>query len=222
MRTDERRAAIFDMDGVLVDSEPYHRVAWHRLCREEGVILTLDQVAERTLGRPVRESLPALLGRAVDADDIERLTQRKAAFYEEASGGMVREVRGAIRFVRSLAGLSVPCALATSALPERVGPVLDALRLAAAFRVRVTGHEVRRGKPDPEVYLMAAAQLDIAPDACVVFEDAPVGVVAARLAGMSVVGVATSCSVDQLQAAGAQLVVPNFAALTWGALAGLG
>ena len=96
---DERRAAIFDMDGVLVDSEPYHHVAWHRLCREEGVILTLAQVAERTLGRPVRESLPALLGRPVDTDETERLIDRKAKLYEEASGGTVREVRGAITFV---------------------------------------------------------------------------------------------------------------------------
>jgi beta-phosphoglucomutase len=69
------------MDGVLIDSEPYHRAAWHRLCHEEGVYLTLAQVAERTLGRPVRDSLPALLGRPVDMDEIERLTQRKAALY---------------------------------------------------------------------------------------------------------------------------------------------
>jgi beta-phosphoglucomutase-like phosphatase (HAD superfamily) len=71
-------AAIFDMDSVLVDSEPYHRAAWHRLCREEGVMLTLAQVAERTLGRPVRESLPTLLGRPVDTDETERLIRRKA------------------------------------------------------------------------------------------------------------------------------------------------
>jgi beta-phosphoglucomutase len=218
---DERRAAIFDMDGVLVDSEPYHRVAWQRLCREEGVILTLAQVAERTLGRPVRESLPPLLGRPVDAAEIERLTRRKAGFYEEASGGTVREVPGAITFVRTLGVLGVRCALATSALPARVGPVLDALRLVDEFPVRVTGQEVQRGKPDPEVYLTAAARLGVAPGACVVFEDAPVGVVAARLAGMSVVGVATSCRVDELQAAGAQVVVLDFSGVTWAELAGL-
>ena len=218
---DERGAAIFDMDGVLVDSEPYHHAAWHRVCLEEGVILTLAQVTERTLGRPVRESLPTLLGRPLDPDEIERLTHRKAAFYEEASGGTVREVHGAVAFVRSLAGLGVRCALATSALPYRVIPVLDALQLADQFQVRVTGHEVQRGKPDPEVYLTAASRLGIAPDACVVFEDAPVGIHAARLAGMSVVGVATSCRMDELQEAGAQLVVPDFAGLTWGELAAL-
>ena len=101
-------------------------------------------------------------------------------------------------------------------------PVLDALQLADQLQVRVTGHEVQRGKPDPEVYLTAAARLGITPGACVVFEDAPVGILAARRAGMSVVGVATSCGRTALHAAGAQLVVPDFAGLTWGALAGLG
>jgi hypothetical protein len=122
-------ACIFDMDGVLVDSEPHHHAAWHRICLEEGAILTLAQVAERTLGRPVRESLPTLLGRPLDPDEIERLTRRKAAFYEEASGGRVREVHGAAAFVRSLTTLGVPCALATSALPYRVVPVLDTVEL---------------------------------------------------------------------------------------------
>jgi len=114
------RAAIFDMDGVLIDSEPHHHAAWRRICLEAGIDLTLAEVAERTLGRPVRESLPALLGRPVAADELARLTRRKAAFYEEASGGIVREVPGAVAFVRGLAGLGVRCALATSAMPERV------------------------------------------------------------------------------------------------------
>jgi len=210
-----RRAAIFDMDGVLIDTEAYHHAAWHRLCREEGVILTVAQVAERTLGRPVRESLPTLLGRPVDPSEIDRLTQRKTVFYEEESGGVVREVRGAVRFVRDLTGRGVRCAVATSARLQRVAPILESLQLADQFEVLVTGDDVRRGKPDPEVYLTAAARLDVAPDACVVFEDAPVGVQAARVAGMSVVGVASSCSPEALRTAGAQLVVPDFLRLFW-------
>jgi HAD superfamily hydrolase (TIGR01509 family) len=218
----EPRAAVFDMDGVLVDSEPYHNEAWRRLCQEQGVILAPSEVAERTLGRPVRESLPDLLGRPVDPAEIERLTCRKAALYEQASGGIVREVPGVVTFVRSLADLGVRRALATSAMPERVEPILGALRLDDQFQVRVTGHDVRRGKPDPEVYLTTAARLGIGPGACVAFEDAPVGVVAARLAGMTVVGVATSCRADALQVAGAHAVVPDFSGVTWREFATLG
>jgi beta-phosphoglucomutase len=219
---DRLPAAHYDMDGLLVDSEAHHHVAWRRICLEEGVGLTLAQVAERTLGRPVRESLPTLLGRPLGPDEIERLTLRKAAFYEEASGGVVREVGGATRFVRELSRLGVRCALATSALPRRVEPILDALRLADRFQVKVTGQDVQRGKPDPEVYLTVAARLGVRPDACVVFEDAPVGIVAARRAGMSVVGLATSQDADALYAAGARAVIPDFSGLTWEEVAARG
>jgi HAD superfamily hydrolase (TIGR01509 family) len=210
-----RHAAIFDMDGVLVDSEPHHHAAWHRLCLEEGVTLTVAEVAERTLGRPVRESLPTLLGRAIDTVEHERLVRRKAVIYQQISGGAVCEVRGAVSFVRSLADLGIRCGLATSAMPERVEPILEALDLVEHFRVQVTGRDVRRGKPDPEVYLTTAARLGMAPGACVVFEDAPVGIEAARRAGMRVVGVATTCHAETLQAAGAQVVVLDFARLAW-------
>jgi beta-phosphoglucomutase len=96
-----------------------------------------------------------------------------------------------------------------------VEPILVALDLAEHFCVQVTGRDVRRGKPDPEVYLTTAARLGMAPGACVVFEDAPVGIEAARRAGMRVVGVATTCHAGTLQAAGARVVVPDFAGLAW-------
>ena len=215
VRRDEPRAAIFDMDGVLIDSEPHHHAAWHRLCLEQGVTLTVTEVAERTLGRTVREALPNLLGRPLDADEHERLVRRKAVIYDEVSGGAVREVRGAVALVRSLADQGIRCGLATSAMPERVGPILGALRLAAYFQAQVTGRDVLQGKPDPEVFLAAAAGLRVAPEACLVFEDAPVGIVAARRAGMRVVGVATTCPVEALRAAGARMVVPDFTGLAW-------
>lgn len=209
------RAAVFDLDGVLVDSERHHGTAWRRLCLEEGVSLTEAEVVRRTLGRPVRESLPELLGRPIAADEARRLIGRKAALYEEASAGRVAAVRGVVAFVRALGAAGVPRGLATSALPERVVATLMALGLTDAFPVRVTGLDVRLGKPDPEVYLTTAAALGLEPAACVAFEDSPVGAVAARRAGMRVVGVATTCSEDELRAAGARLVIPDFVGATW-------
>lgn len=214
-------AAIFDLDGVLVDSERHHGTAWRRLCLEEGVALTGAEVLRRTLGRPVRESLPELLGRPIGMDEAQRLISRKAVLYEEACAGRVTAVHGAVDFVRALSAAGVPRGLATSALPERVTATLVALGLVDAFPVCVTGHDVRLGKPDPEVYLTAAAGFGLEPGACVVFEDSPVGVVAARRAGMRVVGVATTCSGDELRAAGAGLVIPDFAGRRWEDLAAL-
>jgi beta-phosphoglucomutase-like phosphatase (HAD superfamily) len=102
------RAAVFDMDGVLVDSERHHRAAWCRLCLEEGVMLTEDEVSERTLGRPVRESLPVLMGRSLGPDEASRFMRRKAALYEEVSQGKVSGVPGVVRFVHALGAAGVP------------------------------------------------------------------------------------------------------------------
>src|SRR5262249_43268797 len=99
---------------------------------------------------------------------------------------------------------------------------LAALGLTEHFEVQVTGRDVRRGKPDPEVYLKTAARLHVVPGACVVFEDAPVGILAACLVGMPVVGLATTCPAEALQAAGAQIVVRDFVRLTWRDITSIG
>jgi HAD superfamily hydrolase (TIGR01509 family) len=129
-------------------------------------------------------------------------------------------VRGVVEFVRALASSGVPRALATSAVADSAARILAGIGLAAAFPVQVTAGEVRRGKPDPEVYLTAAAHLGVPPAVCVVFEDAVVGVEAARRAGMAVVGLTTAHAAAELRAAGAHWTAPDFTHLAWAALAG--
>jgi beta-phosphoglucomutase-like phosphatase (HAD superfamily) len=97
--------------------------------------------------------------------------------------------------------------------------ILEGLGLATAFPVRVTAGQVRRGKPDPEVYLTAAAELGVPPAVCIVFEDAVVGVEAARRAGMTVVGLTTAHTAAELRAAGATWTAPDFTELAWVSLA---
>ena len=126
---------------------------------------------------------------------------------------------GVVEFVRALAVAGVPRALATSAVADSAARILEGLGLAGAFTVQVTAGHVRRGKPDPEVYLTAAARLGVLPAACVVFEDAVVGVEAARRAGMAVVGLTTAHADAELREAGAAWTAPDFTGLVWAALA---
>ena len=123
--------------------------------------------------------------------------------------------------MRQLTAGQIPCAIATSAIPENVSPVLTTLGLADVFPVRVTAADIRRGKPDPEVYATAAARLGVSAAACVVFEDAVTGVEAARRAGMAVIGVTTAHPAGELLEAGAARAVPDFRGLTWGDVARL-
>jgi beta-phosphoglucomutase len=154
----------------------------------------------------------------VPSGEALRLAQRKTALYPELADGHAPPVPGVVEFVRGLAAADVPRALATSAVAESAARILEGLGLAAAFPVQVTAGQVRRGKPDPEVYLTAAARLGVPPGACVVFEDAVVGVEAGRRAGMAVVGLTTAHAADELREAGATWTAPDFTGLAWAAL----
>ena len=214
-----RQAAVFDMDGVLVNNARFHREAWRRLADEEGFALTDPEFWRQAIGRPVEEAVPRILGRPVPPAEAVRLARRKTALYHELADGRAAPVPGVVEFVRALAVADVPRALATSAVADSAARILEGLGLAAAFPIRVTAGQVRRGKPDPEVYLTAAAHLGVAPAACVVFEDAVVGVEAARRAGMAVVGLTTAHVDAELRAAGATWTAPDFTHLAWTALA---
>jgi beta-phosphoglucomutase len=214
-----RRAAVFDMDGVLVDNKQFHREAWRRLAREEGFVLADPEFWRHAIGRPVEEAVPRVLGRPVSPEEATRLAARKTALYHELADGQAAPVPGVIDFVRALAADGVPRALATSAVAASAARILATLGLETAFSVQVTAGHVRRGKPDPEVYLAAAARLGVPPAACVVFEDAVVGVEAARRAGMAVVGLTTAHADAELRDAGATWTAPDFTRLTWSVLA---
>ena len=212
------RAAVFDMDGVLVNNSRFHRETWRCLSREEGFALTDPEFWRQAIGRPVEEAVPRILGRPVPPEEAVRLARRKTALYHELADGHAAPVPGVVEFVRELAAAGVPRALATSAVADSAARILEGLGLAAVFPVQVTAGQVRRGKPDPEVYL-TAARLGVPPAACVVFEDAVVGVEEARRAGMAVVGLTTAHAEAELRDAGATWTAPDFTGLAWAALA---
>jgi beta-phosphoglucomutase family hydrolase len=213
-----RRAALFDMDGVLVNNALFHREAWRQLAREEGFALTDPEFWRHAIGRPVEEAVPRVFGRSMSPAEAARLARRKTALYHGLADGQAAPVPGVVDFVRALLTAGVPRALATSAVADSAARILDGLGLADAFPVRVTAGQVQRGKPDPEVYLTAAAALGVPPAACVVFEDAVVGVEAARRAGMTVVGLTTAHVDTELRAAGAAWTAPDFTHLAWTSL----
>jgi HAD superfamily hydrolase (TIGR01509 family) len=210
---------VFDMDGVLVDNTRFHREAWRRLAREEGFALVDPEFWRQTIGRPVEEAVPRILGRPVPPAEAARLAARKTALYHELADGHAAPVAGVVEFIRALAAADVPRALATSAVADSAARILATLGLAAAFPVEITAGQVRRGKPDPEVYLTAATRLGVPPAVCVVFVDAVVGVEAARRAGMAVVGLTTAHGEAELRRAGANWTAPDFTGLRWAALA---
>jgi len=211
-------AAIFDMDGVLIDSGAHHRRAWRALLAELGAEPADPEHWRLTIGRPSEEAIPLLLGRRVSGAEARRLARRKRDLYQEQAQAGLEPVPGVPAFLESLARLDVPRAVGTSASRWDAERLLDDLGLLRHFDVVVTSDDVMLGKPDPEVWTQAARRLRIAPSHCVIFEDAVVGIQAARSAGMRAIGVTTAHPERELLAAGAERTIPDFQDLRWNSL----
>jgi HAD superfamily hydrolase (TIGR01509 family) len=208
------RAVIFDMDGVLIDSGVHHRDAWRQLLDDLGVAVAPD-FWRLTIGRPAEEAVVLLLDREVGAGEAAELARRKRAHYTRLAVRGTLPIPGAPAFVAALARQGVPRAVATSATRRDVEAMLAEVGVRHHFEVIVTADDVRRGKPDPEVYVRAAEGLGLPPGGCLVFEDSVVGVRAASGAGMRVIGVATAHSEAELREAGAERAIADFEGLTW-------
>jgi len=206
-------AVVFDMDGVLVDSGAHHRDAWLAMCRDCG-LTPPPEFWRLTIGRPAEEAVALLVG-DIDHAQARRLADLKREHYARLARRGLMAVSGAGAFVETLARAGVPRAVATSASRQDLERVLDALGLRRRIDVAVTADDVRWGKPHPEVYLKAAEGLGVEAAACVAFEDAIVGVHAARAAGMRVIGVTTAHTADELLGAGAERAVPHFETVRW-------
>jgi beta-phosphoglucomutase len=186
-------ALIFDMDGVIVDSTLPHTQAWKLYLERNGV--PADGIEHRMLGRRNDDIVRDFFaGRMLTENEVLRHGAQKEALYREliAPDFASRLVPGIAQFLERHKNL--PIGLATNAEPANVTFVLDAAGIRSFFQAIVDGHDVERPKPFPDVYLKAAQLLNVAPENCIVFEDSPTGVEAARAAEMRVVGLATTFS----------------------------
>jgi HAD superfamily hydrolase (TIGR01509 family) len=201
------RAAIFDFDGVLADSEPLHFAALRDTLAEDDVAISRDEYYRLYLAYDDRGALRLALeqhGVPFDGARIDRLAKRKQEVFD-ALLPRVPFFPGAKALVRRLAE-EVPVAIASGALREEIEAILAAGGLRDAFRAIVGANDVSQPKPHPEPYLKAAAQLaplapGLRPEDCVVFEDSMPGIAAARAAGMKVVAVTNSYPAAKLTAA---------------------
>jgi beta-phosphoglucomutase len=184
-------AVIFDMDGVLVDSFQAHLQAWKSMARDEG--LPFDPARfTANFGRTSRELIAALWpDRSYTDAQHEDLADRREAAYRRIVQANFPEMPGARELIHSLHRDGFALALGSSGPVENADLVLEKLGVRNLFRAVVTGKDVRRGKPDPEVFLTAAARLGIAPRSCAVIEDAPPGIAAANASGMLSIGLSS-------------------------------
>jgi beta-phosphoglucomutase len=184
-------AVIFDMDGVLVDTYQAHYRSWVAMAEREGFTFTEAQFAP-TFGRTSREIIGHFWGSELSDHRIAEMDSAKEAAFREIIDNDFPAMPGARKLIDSLADEGFALAVGSSGPPENVAMVLERLGVRERFQAVVTGMDVTRGKPDPQVFLLAAERLDVSPALCVVVEDAPAGVAAARAAGMKSVGLVST------------------------------
>jgi HAD superfamily hydrolase (TIGR01509 family) len=198
-------AVVFDMDGVLIDSEPLHYAVLTDLLAGAGVQFSRAE-NEEFLGTTTEQTLATLIAR-------HHLPNTYAHYAQQYDAGVLRILAkphapqpGVAALIARIRGLDLRVGLASSSRRGWIDATLRSLNLSDAFDAIVSGDDVAHGKPDPEIYLLAATRLGVAPERCVAIEDAPNGVTSARAAGMQVIGVRTPYTVH-LALDGAHLVV---------------
>jgi beta-phosphoglucomutase family hydrolase len=190
---------IFDWDGVIIDSSAAHERSWEVLAAAEGLPLPADHF-KKGFGMKNERIIPEILNWSQDPDTINRLGLEKERLYREVLKQTgIQALPGVEVFLARLEAEGVPYAVGSSTSRENIDTVLGLLGWGSRFTRIVSAADVSRGKPDPEVFLKAAALLGVAPERCVVFEDAFVGLVAARAGKMKAIAVATTHSPEKLR-----------------------
>jgi beta-phosphoglucomutase len=211
--TNSEIAVIFDMDGVLVDTFEAHFESWNVVARQERTEMTRQQFA-KTFGRTSREIIACLWPeKADDPVAVRDFDDRKEGAFRQIVAQKFPPMPGVGELLTSLASHGILMAVGSSGPSANVALVVEKLGAAELFGALITGDDVARGKPDPQVFLLAAERLGVPAERCIVVEDAQAGVEAARAAGMRCVGFA-STGRTRAELAGADLVVDSLTELT--------
>lgn len=213
MQTRHSYGVIFDMDGVLVLSEEAHWLSWREAAAKRGVTLAYETFLS-CFGRVNADCVRIMIGEDVTPEESARIAEEKEAAMREIIRGRVPLAPSTGELLGALARDGARLAVGSSAPPENVDLVLDGGGIRGHFAAAVDGSQVKRGKPAPDVFLLAASHLGLDPSCCAVIEDAPAGIRAAIAAGMTAIGLSTTHTPEQLREAGAHLIYPDMPALS--------
>ena len=203
-------ALIFDMDGTMVDSMPWHARAWGEFARRRGLALDVPDLMRRITGRNAFECACELMGREVTLAESTEITHQKESIYRELFGAQFKEVAGFRAFARAAAARGLKIAVGTAGDQHNIAFTMSHLKMQPAPLAFVGGDEGFTGKPTPAIFLEAARRIGVAPERCIVFEDAPFGIEAARRGGMRAVALCTTHTAAELAGPHVLAAVRNY------------
>ena len=204
-------AVIFDMDGVIVDTNPFHKKAIHQFCEKYGFQLSENELLNKVYGRTNRDWISNLFG-ILTPEKLEEYAGEKEQLFREIYAPYIKPVKGLLPFLDMLDKHRIPRAIATSAPRVNVDFVIARTGIGSYLTTILDERMVSRGKPDPEIYIKTAQALGLPNERCIVIEDSLSGVEAGQQSGSKVIGVTTTHTREEL--GHTNLVIDDFAQLT--------
>ena len=211
MRTE---ALIFDMDGTMIDSMPWHAKSWVAFAREHGLDMDVSEILARTTGRTGVECMREIFGRPLSDARCTELVNQKELIYRDMFGNQFAEVAGFTAFAKKAAAKGLKIAVGTAGDRHNIQFAMSRLKMDPLPLAIVGGDEGLTGKPTPAIFLEAARRIGAAPERGIVFEDAPFGIEAARRGGMRAVAVCSTHSAEELAGPHVIAAVRNYHELT--------
>lgn len=208
-----KKALVFDMDGTLTDNMHIHHEAWMQFIKEKNLGIDAE-IFERdyhkgTLIEVMERFFPDIKSEA----QLRELGNEKEALYRKIYAPQIHPLPGLIAFLEQIREKEIPIGLATMGDQNNIDLTLKGLGVTPFFHSTTGGHQVKKGKPNPEIFLMAAKKLGITPSDCLAFEDTQSGIAAAQAAGMEVVGIATQFSEKKLLELGCVATLKDYTAI---------
>ena len=204
-------AVIFDMDGVIVHTNPYHKIAIQQFCAEYNIQLNELTFQNKIYGRTNRDWLTNVFGE-LEEDQLQYYAEEKETLFRELYAPHLKPLGGIEKFLELLKANNVPLAVATSASSKNVDFILNKTGLRKFFSVILDERVVSHGKPNPEIYLKTAKALGFPNNKCIVIEDSLSGVTAGRKSGSKVIGITTTHTPEELKET--NYVINDFNSLT--------
>ena len=205
-------AVLFDMDGVIVDSNPYHKIAFEQFLAQYQISLTDEELKNYVYGKTNKEGMPYIFKKELSPAELEEKAEEKEAMFRDIYKKDIQPIEGLLPFLQMLKAQGIPTAVGTSAPTANLHLILDSLEIKPYFQALLDSTYVTHGKPDPEIYLKSARELGVEPEHCIVIEDSLAGVQAGLNAGMKVIGITTTHTAEELN--NTHLVIQDFVGLT--------
>lgn len=202
------KAVIFDLDGTLLDNNSFHLKSWIMYLEKMGRIISKEEYNAHINGRTNRDVIEYIYGKKMSDEDILKYSLEKEALYREIYRPFIKPVDGLIEFLEFLENKKIPTAIATSGIQPNIDFMFENVPIKKYFQCVVNSSHIKKGKPDPEIYLKVASIIKAEPENCLVFEDAVVGIKAAKAAGMKVIAITTTQPRHELSEADG--IIDNF------------